>query len=196
MTDSAFLHSLTDFGSTAVLIPVSVALAVWLLFQPSRRLALWWLAAAAVCIGGTAVLKVVFFVCPPDPSLQSPSGHTSLSTFVYGALAMLLAAHGQGWLRKASVVAGILVVLAIAVSRVLLGAHTVIETALGLAVGLAALAIFFGAYSARQPSFVHVRPLFLGVALLIVLLHGQQLQAEELLRAFGFYMKASGAACI
>ena len=53
MIDSQLLHSLTNFGSTAVLIPVSAAFLVWLLFQPSKQLAVWWLVAAGVCIGGT-----------------------------------------------------------------------------------------------------------------------------------------------
>ena len=195
MIDSQLLHSLTNFGSTAVLIPVSAAFLVWLLFQPSKQLAVWWLVAAGVCICGTAVLKILFFVCPPDPDLRSPSGHTSLSTLVYGALAMLLAAYGQGWWRRFSVAIGSLLVLSIAVSRVLLSAHTVVETGLGLAIGLAALGIFCGAYWTVRPGIVHLRPLFLGVALLIALLHGQQLHAEELLRAFGFYLKAGGASC-
>jgi len=192
--DSPFLYAVTDFGSTAVLIPVTAAVLVWLLFQPARDLAAWWLVAAAACIIGTAALKLWFFVCP-DPAVHSPSGHTSLSTLVYGLLTMIGAACSDGWRRRLAAGLGVLAVLSIALSRVLLGAHTAAETGLGLAIGLAALAIFLCARSAMPWNFVHVRPLFLGVALLILLLHGQQLHAEELLQSLGVYMKASGAAC-
>ena len=193
--ESPFLYSVTDFGNSAVLIPVSAAVFLWLLFQPSKHLAGSWLVASGVCLASIAVLKLWFFVCPANPNLHSPSGHTSLSTLVYGALAMVAAVHCEGWRRGCVAAVGIFAVLSIAVSRVLLGAHTVVETGLGLATGFAALAIFFAAYSMVRPKFVYLRALFLCVALLVVLLHGQQLHAEELLQAFGIYMKAGGVSC-
>ncbi|HKX11145.1 MAG TPA: phosphatase PAP2 family protein [Stellaceae bacterium] len=191
---SPFLYAVTDFGSTAVLIPVTAVVLVWLLFQPTRDLAAWWLVAATACIIGTAALKIWFFVCP-DPDLHSPSGHTSLSALVYGALTMIGAAYSEGWRRRLAVGLSVLAVLSIALSRVLLGAHTAVETGLGVVIGLAALAIFLRAHSAMRPKFVHVRPLFLCVALLVLLLHGQQLHAEELLQSLGVYIKAGGVAC-
>ena len=70
--------------------------------------------------------------------MHDPSGHTSLSTLVYGALA-LAAASGRPGLRRLLVIgAGLGLILAIAVSRLLLDAHSVPEVGLGLCVTSAA----------------------------------------------------------
>jgi hypothetical protein len=45
------------------------------------------------CLGVTALLKVSFYGCPPTPDLHSPSGHTSLSALVYGAMALVTASE-------------------------------------------------------------------------------------------------------
>ena len=92
MTTQSVLLSITNLGDLAVLLPITLVLFIWLLSRPLRLKAVWWAAAVSLCIGGTALLKVIFFVCPPFADLQSPSGHTNLSTLVYGALAMIIAA--------------------------------------------------------------------------------------------------------
>lgn len=186
---------LTGFGDLAVLLPITIAIFAWLAFLPARRHAAWWAIAVAVCMGGTAFLKILFFICPPVEDLHSPSGHASLSTLVYGGLAVLAARRSDGWRRSAIIGAGVAFALAIAASRVVLSSHTLIETVLGVAVGAAALAVFARSYFSERPADVPLRPLALGVAVLIVLLHGQQLHAEDLLRAVGFYLRADGIAC-
>ena len=52
---------------------------IWLLLYSSRA-ALSWVLALGFCVGLTALLKIVFYGCPPVGDMHSPSGHTSLST--------------------------------------------------------------------------------------------------------------------
>jgi len=92
---TAWLAALTDFGDVAVLIPVVGAMLIWLLLVFSRA-ALRWMLAVSVCVGFTALLKVAFYGCPPAGHIYSPSGHTSLSTLVYGALSLVTATAGPG----------------------------------------------------------------------------------------------------
>ncbi len=195
MNASSALKEVTDFGDLAVLLPLSAVIFIWLFREASKRDAAWWALAAIVCMGGTALLKVLFFICPPVATLQSPSGHTSLSTLVYGCLVMLLAAQTQGWRRLTLVAAGLAFVGAIAVSRVLLGSHSLIEAGLGLAIGGAALAAFGGKSLLERSAHARLRPLVLGVALLVMVFHGQQLHAESLFRAIGVQLQTNGIAC-
>jgi membrane-associated phospholipid phosphatase len=75
-----------------VLLPIVGIIPLWLIWVRFPRAALWWAAAAALCIGSTALLKIYFYSCPPFAEVRSPSGHTSLSTLVYGGIAVIIAA--------------------------------------------------------------------------------------------------------
>jgi membrane-associated phospholipid phosphatase len=191
----ALEQGLTDLGDLAVLLPVALSIFVWLAASAAWRPAAAWILALGICIAGTGVLKVLFFVCPPAASLHSPSGHTSLSTLVYGGLALLLAARGNQFQRAAAVIAGFSLVAAIAVTRVALNSHTVLETVIGVVVGALALVAFGAGYFARGGTMAPLRPLILTIAIVLIALHGQQLHAEELLRAIGEHLRTEGLAC-
>jgi hypothetical protein len=51
------------------------------------------------------LLKIAFHACPPADNIHSPSGHTSLSTLVYGALTLVSATAWPG-LHRVLVIAG------------------------------------------------------------------------------------------
>src|SRR4051794_34577242 len=191
----SLLLTITNFGDLAVLLPVAGIIPLWLVAVRLPRVALRWAVALALCLGGIAALKIFFYACPPLAELRSPSGHTGLSTLVYGALLLILAAEGAGWRRVLILVAGAMFILAIALSRVLLHAHTPLEAVLGLAIGSFALPVFAQGYIGRSDAPLSVRPLVVAVALLLVVLHGQQLHAEELLHAIGVYLQVATLAC-
>src|SRR5246127_5432580 len=118
---------------------------VWLLLYFSHAAPRWVLALGS-CVGRTALLKVVFYGCPPIWYMHSPSGHTSLSTLIYGALT-LVAATAWPAMRSALVIGGgTALILAIGVSRLLLDAHSVAEVSLGLVIGTVSLAGFSQKY--------------------------------------------------
>jgi membrane-associated phospholipid phosphatase len=194
VTRSNTLTALTDFGDLAVLLPVTIAVLVWLYFLSSKRDAAWWVAAATLCMGGTALLKIFFSICPVVPQLHSPSGHTSLSTLVYGALALFVATADARW-RYAVIAAGGALVLLIAASRVALHDHTTLEAGLGLVIGVVALCVFGRGYLAVERPIVPLRPLLLSVAVLLMFLHGRQLRAEDLLHAVGSYIHDTSGVC-
>jgi len=157
----------------------------------------WWLAAAALCVGSTGFLKIYFFVCPPLSDLQSPSGHTSLSTLVYGTLTFAVAVASTGWRRYAAIGAGILFVGGIGISRILIHAHSIPEVMLGSIMGLVALAFFAYEYWRYRPLQPRLQPLLVICVLVMVLLNGQQLRAEDLLHAIGIYLSDhAGMACL
>lgn len=189
------LIDLTDFGDLAVLLPLALTIAVWLFYRSPRVAAPWWLVALVLCGGVTAVLKIVLFTCALVPELRSPSGHTSLSTLVYGALALIMGTRASRGQRIALGAAAALFVLAIAVSRVALHAHTLAEIIVGLAIGGAALVLFAWRYVSLSLAPAPLWPLLAPVCLLIAVLHGDQLRAEEFLRMIGAYLRGNALLC-
>jgi membrane-associated phospholipid phosphatase len=174
--------TLTDFGDLAVLAPMSAAIGGWLLIVQARRVAFWWVVALGLCAGGTTLLKMVFYACPPVPELISPSGHTSMATLVYGAVVIVFSAEAARSSRFLVAAGGLLLILAVAVSRAILGFHSIPEVVLGSILGLIALAVFGRAYFHDKPGGRGLRGLMAVLATLMVLLHGQDLAAESLLR--------------
>ena len=79
-----------------MLVPLAAAMLLWLLPIRSPGGAAWRAAAVASCAGLTAILKISSHGCPPALDLHSASGHTSLSTLVYGAMALVTASESTG----------------------------------------------------------------------------------------------------
>ena len=170
---------LTDFGDSAVLLPLSALILIWLLAARPFVAALWWgfsLAFLAIVMGA---LKILFFACPPVAELSSPSGHTGFSLIVYGGLAIIVAALGRSFWQRAAVIGlAILLVLGIARSRVALEMHTPLETVVGFIVGAMALAIFGFGYFRAATGKRQVLLLMIGVAVTVAVFHGSQLNPE------------------
>jgi membrane-associated phospholipid phosphatase len=193
---TALLTAVTDFGDLAVLLPIAAIILLWLAAMRQFGAALRWSVAAVFCAGGIAILKIFFYACPPLAELRSPSGHAGFSTLVYGAVTLIMATEVKGWRRMLIYAAGAAFVSAIALSRVLLRAHSPLEAVFGLGIGFMALAIFAQAYLTRRPAEISLRPFAVSLALLLVLLHGQQLHAEELLQAIGIYLQVDTVVCM
>jgi membrane-associated phospholipid phosphatase len=170
---------------------------IWLLLYFSRAAERWTL-VFGLCIGLTALLKIVFYGCPPAGDMHSPSGHTGLSTLVYGALTLVTATAWSGSSYRVLVIAGGGgLILAIGVSRLLLEAHSVSEVGLGLVIGSVSLALFSHKYLRVQNEKVwylkgqneKVWPLLVAAGILLSILHGRELDAERFLhRIAGFFL--------
>ena len=188
------MTSLTDFGDLAVLLPLAAAILLWLFAVGERRVALWWLVALTLCIGVIAMLKIYFAACPAG-AMRSPSGHAGFAALVYGMIAACLATRAPGHWHLVVLVGGGVVIAAIALSRLVLGAHTPIEIALGLLIGGASLTTLLWGSSAFGSARLPLQPLLLATVLIIVLLHGQELHAEAVLHAVGRYLARAGGVC-
>jgi hypothetical protein len=192
----ASLKIFTKFGDLSVLLTLAAVMLLWLLLMRSARGAAWWAIAVVVCTGLTAVLKISFYGCPPTSHLHSPSGHTSFSTLVYGAMTLATAIQSRGLLRMIAIGVGTSFILAIAASRLLL-AHSAAEVGLGLAIGIAALILFGQSYWRCCNAQIGLSPFFrAGGALLLVfvaegalllVLHGRELDAELLFHEIAGY---------
>jgi membrane-associated phospholipid phosphatase len=177
---------LTDFGDSAVLLPLSAVVLVWLMSTRSAPAAIWWVGVLAVfgaIIGG---LKMLFFVCPPAVDINSPSGHTGFSVLVYGGIAAIVAVQLRSVPgRVAIMLAATILVSGIAITRVILHMHSTSETVIGFLIGGAALAAFVLGYQRTHPRGRLTAPLLFGVVLTAAVFHGARLNAETNLHALG-----------
>jgi membrane-associated phospholipid phosphatase len=184
----AWLKALTQFGDTAVLLPLATVMLLWLFLTHSARSTVWWAIAAVFCAGLTAILKVFFYGCPPIPNLHSPSGHTSFSALVYGGMALVSATEGPGLRRILTISGGAGFILAIAVSRLLLYVHNGAEVGLGLVIGLSSLAVFGHEYLPCPVARVRLSPLFIASGAVVLALHGRVLHVELFFQKIAGYL--------
>jgi membrane-associated phospholipid phosphatase len=190
------MRFLTDFGDAMVVLPIAAATLAWLARIAGARTAGLWCLALLACGGGTALLKIYFGACAaPLPSIASPSGHTSMSTLVYGSLALIVGAEAPSWQRFATAAMGAAAVIGIALSRVTLGAHSVEEVLLGLAIGGSALALFAPRYLEARSAARNVVPLAAVVVALMLLLHGHSAHLEALWRGIAAWLHNTGGLC-
>jgi membrane-associated phospholipid phosphatase len=190
----------TNFGGQAVILPILVLVALILLVSGQRRAAFWWTFSVALVLGLVLVTKIAFIPCGsylPVPGLRSPSGHAGASMAVYAGLGVLIARlTSYAPIRIAAVLSGFLLALAIAVTRVVLGAHTVSETILGSAIGVIAPLIL-----ATRPALL-VRPvrlqwiwLLIGPLSIVLLLQGVELGAETVIERVAQQINAMLGIC-
>ena len=159
------MRFLTDFGDAMVVLPIAAATLAWLVRVAGPRTAGLWCLALLACGA-------------PEPALESPSGHTSMSTLVYGSLALIIGAEAAPWQRFAAAALGAAAIIGIALSRVTLGAHSVAEVAIGLAIGAGVLALFARRYLEAPPAARNLAPLAVSVVLLMLMLHGRSAHLE------------------
>jgi membrane-associated phospholipid phosphatase len=171
---------LTDFGDSAVLLPLSAVMLIWLLATRPAAAGVWWGVALTFLSAVISTLKILFFACPPAADINSPSGHTGFSLVVYGGLAVIIAAELRSiWARAAVLILAVVLVFAIADSRVMLEMHTSPETVIGFAVGAFALAIFRFGYLRTGPGKRRIVPLIIGIIVTAAIFHGIRLNPER-----------------
>lgn len=137
----------TSFGDQAVLLPVAAMTAVLLVASGERRAALWWCLAVGIALGSILFAKLLCIPCANHLTalhIRSPSGHVAATAAVYGGLVALLWRYRPLPITSLAVALVCCLVVAMAASRVVLGAHTVPETIVGAVLGLTAPAILSG----------------------------------------------------
>jgi len=176
---------ITDCGDSAVTLPLALLALIFLFVAGQRRLGYAWVLAIGSCaivIGG---LKLVFGACGVDIAgghVVSPSGHTAMSTAIYGALALLAGSRLPSTRRYIVYGAAFAGIAAIALSRVVLHEHNIPEIVIGWAVGAAAVAVFaLAAGRLEAPSLPFGWMLLSGIVL-VALLHGHRWKIEPAVR--------------
>ena len=188
----------TDFGDTAVTVPLALLMAGALVAARHFRMALGWCVAILACAGSIAGPKLVLAVCGHQPgasALASPSGHTAMSTAVYGGFAGVLGMGLERPARDALLMAAAALTLGIAASRAVLEYHTATEVAVGLAVGAVVLAGIVALAGRYRPAPLPILPVAAIAFALAVIFHGARWPAEHAIRRLGFWFELLAPLC-
>ena len=172
----------TDFGDTAVTVPLALMMACFLVAMKQPYLALGWCVAIGACVAVIGALKLALAGCPHplfSAGLSSPSGHTAMSTAVYGGFAAVAGAALARPARELLVGGVLALMIGIALSRAVLGYHSPIEVAVGLAVGVAALVVILVCIDRHRPERLPAGRIVLAVLVVALLLHGERWPAEQ-----------------
>ena len=174
---------LTNFGDQAVVLPLAACVFVILLSLGWRRGALAWGCCVAGVLAVMLVLKLLALACGTHfawTGLASPSGHTATAAVVYGGLFALLVPRSRGGTLVAACAGGA-IALAIGLTRLALHVHTPADVLVGAAVGVTGAVLMRHLAGTRPPR--PAAPWLLAAACLILLIfHGDKLQAESRLR--------------
>jgi membrane-associated phospholipid phosphatase len=183
---------ITDLADQAVILPLVLAVGIALLVQGWRRGAAAWVAAVVATFSVMLVLKLFFLACSTTlgtTGIQTPSGHVAAATVVTGGLATLLFRRSATFLPVAALAA-----IVIGISRIVLGAHSLPEVALGAVVGLAG-ALTLRLLAGRPPPGLDIRRIAVVAAGIVVVFHGLHLPAEAHIRATAWRVAHMLAVC-
>ena len=139
------MRAITLLGGHNFLFPATIVVAALLFFRGRRVSALLF---AGVVVGGLlleSVLKIVYHRARPalwealvsEKTYSFPSGHATMATLFYGAgAAVVLHVSRRPPVRAAALAFATLLILAVAYSRVYLGAHWTTDVVAGILIGL------------------------------------------------------------
>jgi membrane-associated phospholipid phosphatase len=171
----------TDFGDTAVTVPLAVLVTGFLFAAKQPRLAIGWTSVILFCAGVTGALKLAFTICGyplAHSGLMSPSGHTAMSIVVYGGLAAIVGNGLRAPARAVLIAAAAIFTIGIALSRTIVASHTPIEVAIGVVIGVVALGAMIAVAARYRPEHLPIRWLAAGALVVFVLFHGTRWPAE------------------
>ncbi|MGB6976527.1 MAG: phosphatase PAP2 family protein [Gammaproteobacteria bacterium] len=153
-----FAIIMTILGYVKLLLIMAVVLLVILLLQRHFWTAWHWLGITLISAATTGILKKLVHE-PRPPLVQEsihtgafPSGHVTLSTALFGFLAVIIAYHLPAQRRALPYWYTTILVVAIAFSRIYLGAHWLTDILGGIFLGLACVLLVTLSYRRRTPS--------------------------------------------
>ncbi|MEA3292248.1 MAG: VTT domain-containing protein [Pseudomonadota bacterium] len=137
----------SELGDAAVLVPLVAAVLVWMLWRRAWVDVGYWLSAALFGTLAVAVIKGLMKAPRPTDlytgvdAYSFPSGHATMSTVIYGLLAVLIAQTDPFRLRWVPYGMAAVLIGGIAFSRLYLGAHWLPDVIAGVGLGAAWVAL-------------------------------------------------------
>jgi membrane-associated phospholipid phosphatase len=189
----------TDFGDSAVTVPLALSTLIFMISACQRRLAFGWVLAIGGCAVAIGALKLVCGACGPwlaFADIVSPSGHTAMSTAVYGSLALLVGTRLSPRRRILLMIVAGAAIAGIALSRVVLHHHTPAEIAIGLIVGVGAVAVFRAELRQHEAAALPFKWLLLCGAAVVAAMHGRQWTIEPAVHRLAWDFRIALSWCL
>ena len=183
---------ITNFGDSAVTLPLALLTCSFLAVARKTRLAFGWGLVILGCAGAISVLKLVLAICDHRYAISgfhSPSGHTAMSTAVYGSMSLLIAWVSPPAARVLVYLAGLALIAGIAASRLALCLHTPAEVTVGLVIGASAVIGFRMMLAWERDMALPIHWLIGAAAILVIFLHGERWPAEQALGELNWFIQ-------
>lgn len=168
----------TEMGDLPVKTALTATVAGWLWYRRAPVAAVHWLAAVLFAVVSNTVFKLIFQVPRPLTHYDGlvlyafPSNHATLSTVLFGFLAVLAAretVYSRRWLVYT---AAALATLPVVISRLYLGVHWLSDTLAGVCLGMIWVGVAGLAYYRHARVRIERGPLLLVAVLALVISHG------------------------
>jgi len=155
-TTDNFMLAATILGDKFVLLPASLIILAWLLWQRYLWTALHWLGLTLITLVMAEFFQTFFYSARPTGILHTPIGssfpdmHVALSVVILGFLALLIAKNSAAGRGKTSYVIATLFTAWIMLSSLYLGAYWLTDVVSGLFLGLTCLLLATISYNRRR----------------------------------------------
>lgn len=130
--------SITRLGGVNVMMPAAVAIGAWLVYGRAWRMALWWCLIFSTGLLLVVASKIAFIgwgIGIRSLDFTGFSGHSMCATAVIPVLFYLIFQKAPPLARASGVTLGILFGVMVAVSRLILHAHSMSEAVSGCVLG-------------------------------------------------------------
>jgi hypothetical protein len=175
--------TITNFGGAGLTLPLAFAIALWLAFGYSWRLAAAWMVLLGAAIALVTVTKIAFLgwgVGVRVWDFTGLSGHAMLATAVFPVAALLVLLPAPPAVRVAGVALALLGGALVGFSRVVIEAHSPSEAITGCVVGALTAVVFVRiAWHATPPGRLPVVPVVLSLMVLTLGLHRVHLPTQR-----------------
>jgi membrane-associated phospholipid phosphatase len=174
-------HWLSVIGSLAVTGPIGVAILAWLLAGKSWRLTAIWLALFGVgmaLVVGTKMAFIGWGVGVESVDFSGLSGHAMRAAAVYPVAGFLITRSSPQWARQLGTVAGVVLAVLIAMSRVYVHDHSSSEAITGCILGLMVAAAFIWCASGEGHLALSRMLAVLCLPILLLAPHAEPIPAE------------------
>jgi hypothetical protein len=175
-------YSITSFGGAGLTLPLALAIAFWLAFGHTWRMALGWLLMLCMAVSFVTVTKIAFLgwgVGVRSLDFTGVSGHAALSTTVYPVALFMVLLPARRSVRVLGVLLGLALGVAVGLSRVVLAAHSPSEAVAGCVVGGLTALLFVRWNWHAQASDMPALPVAASLAMLAFALHGVQVPTQR-----------------
>lgn len=153
----SLMVSITELGDYPVKLTVALVVFAWLYWRRCHSAAWHWLAVLALGLASNSLISWLLQIPRPVdlyPGIARysfPSNHATLTTILFGYLAVLIARETQPAHRWIPYLTAAFVIIPIAFSRLYLGAHWLSDALAGLSLGLLWTSLLGLAYN-RHPA--------------------------------------------
>lgn len=150
--------ALTAIGDSKVMLPAAAFILAWLASAGARKAALWWcllFGSAFVLVVFTKLAFIGWGLGIPALDFTGISGHSMRAAAIIPVLSFLVFQGANARVLRACVAGGFLLGVLIAMSRVMVDAHSVSEAVAGVAVGTVVSAAFLRIAMSMQPLVIN-----------------------------------------